>query len=244
MEAVPGFSYLSTAHFISVWVPWNEYNFAWVVLLLFFFQRIWFLAGGSITDATVFWVWMGAVTLVASMVGWLFQILIRSPRLLSIHAGWESTVLLKFPIMTLVYAASSLFYIFLPIKGEGSPWGLIISTILHTAIIGVTALWLDDDLVIFQRYGMRALPFFAMWMGSALWMDAFFWLNYVDALGEHWVALIAAGAGLVFVAVLWAIAKREFPTYTFQYTAVQRQQRQMESGSLKPPLAAAAAAAQ
>lgn len=192
--------YLATAFWLSVWIPVDYvlplYHGA-VWFLLAVFQRLYFVAGGDIgTDPTIFWGMSAISTLLGVALGVLFQWLIPAPMLMSRRPGWEATVFIKAPVLTVLYVAAQLFYARLPPQ-DGTPWGLLLTTLLTTVVIAITWVWSYSEPWA-REHPKSTFRFFVWWAVLNAVMLLFFFLGYTS-IHEHIVALIAAGGAIVLL---------------------------------------------
>lgn len=194
------YSILLTAFWLSFWIPVDwivPIYHAWVFVVIGLYQRIYFLAGGTITDTAEFWGWQYLITFIGILIGVTIQWITMPPPLLSTRHGWESDVFIKFPILTLLYLAAQIWFLRLP--PPDNPWGILL-TILSTTVIIVIAWawsydqpWRDRDTV--NTY------MFWLWIFAVNFMlQAFHFLLYTS-LESKWVSIIAAGGTLILLII-------------------------------------------
>jgi len=198
MTPVPTYSILCYAFWFSFWIPVDwvfPLYHAWVFFLLALYQRIYLLAEGAIPDPQEFWFWQFIVTLLGVLIGVAVQWITSPPPLLSTRHRWEKVVFIKAPVLSLAYIASQIFYWNLPIPD--SPWGIVLSILLTSVVIGVAWRWnLDQP----WRVGdpVNTYVFWLWVLAVNLLLQVFHFILYTG-LEAKYVGLIAGGATLLLV---------------------------------------------
>ena len=184
------FHYLVTAFFLAVW--WR--SFSWVMLTHFTFQTIWFLAGGSIPDPTLFWGYQALISLIGTVGGrWIG----RRPLLTGLYS------LLYFVFALGAYLAAQLLYAYYP-PFSGLPagqQGLGLTVTLVLSLVIIVATW----------YGVarehRHHRLFGRWLGFTFLMQALFFIA-LTGWDERWVA-ISVGGGVALLVVISYLVRRK-----------------------------------
>lgn len=196
---VPSYSLLCYAFWFSIWIPVDwivPIYHAWVFFLLALYQRIYLLAGGAIPDQPDFWFWQFVIVLIGVLVGVLVQWVTMPPPLLTVRHGWESVVLIKFPLLSVAYIASQIIYWRLP--APDNPWGIILSILVTSVIIGITWAWSYDHP---WRAGDPVnVPVFWLWVLAVNFLLQIIHYILYTGLMARYVSMIAGGG--VFLIIL------------------------------------------
>lgn len=202
MSIIPQYSYVTTAYFISVWLPLHKgvplYHFL-VYFLLSLIRGIAALAGAQVDDYTIYlwWTWL-SVTL-AVVAAWIFRLLMNNPEFFSLKVESGGTVMIKFPLSVALFIAATVPYGVYP-PSEGTFWGLIASLLTTTIVIGFTSLWISNDVRSdAHNDNHMVVRYFVWWVLSNIFLSMFFFVE--RALAEQWVALIASGSLLVAMGI-------------------------------------------
>lgn len=187
------FHYLVTAFFLAVWLQ----SLSWVMLTHFTFQMVWFLAGGSVSDPTLFWGWQALVSLLGTL-GGLF---IGRRRLLTIYNLYSW---LYFVCSLAAYVAAQLLYANFPpfagLPAGEQGLGLTVTLIIHLVVIA--AIWYG----VAREHHHRRL--FGRWLGFTLLLEVLFFIA-LTGWAEVWVAITVGGSvALVVIISHWARQKK------------------------------------
>lgn len=209
MSVIPSFSYASTAFYLSAWIPLDgvlPWYHMGVFVLLAIIQRIFVVAGGAIDDPGVFWGWQALLTLAGVAVGYGLQLATRAPILAQIKPGWETTSLIRLPLMTALYVAAQLHYAF--VLPPSSPWGLLGTTAATSVVVILTCAWLLQDPYVASSEGAdRLIGYFSVWFLGNLVLCSLFWTVYADLISELVAGFIACGGALVTVVVVGLLCR-------------------------------------
>lgn len=196
--AVLQLHYLLTSFWLAVWIPVNwiiplYHGSIWFVYAVF--QAIYFAAGGDVgSDPTAFHSFSALSVLLGIILGWLLQTFVPSPMLISTRTGWESTMFVKVPVLTLLFVGAQLFYAQMP-PSTDTPWGVILTALLTTAIVVVTWVWSYTEPWA-RNDGKATFVSFMWWAGINFFVAIAFLLGYTD-LADRYVAFIAGGGAIV-----------------------------------------------
>lgn len=206
MSVIPSLAYGSTAFFISVWIPLNSvipYYHSFVFFLLFLFKGIVLISGGSITDQDIFWWWEFLLTAAGVFTGYVLKLATNGPQLLREKMGWETSVIIRFPLTTFLYAASILIYA--NDRLPDSPWGLLGTALVSTLVILLVEIWTYNDNHLTAGHSAKELMgFFLLWMTTNFIYYMFIWIVY-SGLDELWVSFIACGGSIAFILIIISI---------------------------------------
>lgn len=188
------FHYFSTAGFLAVWTR----SLSWPMLIHYVFQMSYFLAGGQVTDESLFWGWQALVSLTGTLMG----LFIGDRPLLDANVySW-----LYFIVSLAAYLGAQLMYAYFP-PFPGSPAGqqgvgLTVTVILSVIIIG--AIW----------YGMSREHkswhswLFGRWVLFTLFSQLLFFIA-LTGWAEVWLAISIGGGSAVLAFISWWFAGRK-----------------------------------
>lgn len=197
---IPSYSILSYSFWLSIWIPIDwiiPVYHTWVIFFLALYQRIYLLAGGDIPNQEDFWFWQFLITIIGILVGVAVQWVTMAPPLLSTRHGWEKVVFVKFPLLTVAYIASQVIYWRLPVPD--SPWGITLSILITSVIIGVTWAWSLDQP---WREGDPVNTYmFWLWVLIVNFLIQVLHFILYTGLEATWVSMIAGGATFILIIV-------------------------------------------
>lgn len=196
MSMLQSFEFLMVPFFTGMWMnatahvlPWYH---AWALVIVALFQRIYFQAGGAITDPTAWWFVYWWIAVCGTGLSVVFQWVVTSPHLLRERAGWATMDVLVFPVSTVAYAFTFAFYETYPIPS--SPWGLLITMGVSTLVIVFVWWWTSGEAYVTAEYGRAVTGFFVLWMLLNVAMCAFQFIAY--QVTEVYTSFITAGCAL------------------------------------------------
>lgn len=197
---VPSYSILSYAFWLSIWIPVDwiiPVYHTWVIFALALYQRIFLVADGVIADPDDFWFWQFIIALLGILVGVVVQWVTMAPKLLSTRHGWEKVVFIKFPVLTIAYIASQIIFWRLPVPD--SPWGIVLSILITSVIIGITWAWSYDQP---WREGDPVNTYvFWLWVLAVNFILQVFHFLLYTSLEAKYVSIIAGAATALIIII-------------------------------------------